>query len=121
MSLKINKDQIASVTQHNKLRCNYYDEWTEAGKDTFLFGLLTLNEWDSGYYASFLPAYKTKEEWEKDGLYEPVPKEGLYYDPHLIITMSSGEKINKSFKTINSMEWWVADNLQGVNLIKIED
>jgi hypothetical protein len=35
--------------------------------------------------------------------------------------MSSGEKINKSFKTINSMEWWVADNLQGVNLIKIED
>jgi hypothetical protein len=121
MSLKINKDQIASVTQHNNLKSHYYDEWTEAGKDTWFFGLLTINEWRAGYYSSFLETYSTKEQWEKDGYYEPVPKGGLYYDPHLIITMSSGENINKSFKSVNDMEWWVADNLKGVNLIKIVD
>ena len=118
MSLKINKDQIASVTQHNKLKCFYY-EWIEAGKDTFLFGLIKIDEWDSGYRGSFLKTYFTKEQWEKDGLYEPVPKGGLYYNPHLIIKMSNGEEISKSFKSINDMESWVADNLQGVNLIKI--
>lgn len=121
MSLKINKDQIASVTQHNNLKSRYYDEWTEAGKDTWFFGLLKINEWGAGYYSSFLETYSTKEQWEKDGYYEPVPKGGLYYDPHLIITMSSGENINKSFKSVNDMEWWVADNLKGVNLIKIVD
>ena len=121
MSLKINKDQIASVTQHNQLKSRYYDTWIEGGKNTLLFGLIKVDEWDAGYRGSFLRTYFTKEQWEGDGFYEPVPKEGLYYNPHLIITMSSGEKINKSFRTINSMEWWVADNLQGVNLIKIED
>lgn len=121
MSLKINKDQIASVTQYNKLKSHYYDEWTEAGKDTLFFGLLTINKWDGGYYSCFLGTYRNKEQWEKDGYYEPVSKGGLYYNPHLIIKMSNGESITKSFETVTSMEWWVADNLKDVNLIKIVD
>ena len=119
MGLKINKDQIVSVTQHNELKCNYYDTWIEAGKETWFFGLLTIREWDAGYRASFLQTYFTKEQWEKDGLYEKEPKGGLYYKPHLIITMSNGKDTSKSFKTIEAMESWVADNLNGVNLIVI--
>ena len=121
MSLKINKDQIASVTQHNELKSSYYDEWTEAGKETWFFGLLTVNSWEGGYHSSFLNTYENKEQWEKDNYYEKEPKGGLYYDPHLTIKMSNGESITKYFKTISSMEWWVVDNLKGVNLIKIID
>jgi hypothetical protein len=121
MSIKINKDQIVKVTQHNDLKCHYYDQWTEAGKDTFFFGLLKVNEWDAGYRASFRQTYFTREQWEKDGFYEKEPKGGLYYSPHLIIKMSSGTNVNKSFKTIEAMELWVTENLQGVNLITITD
>ncbi len=121
MKLQINKDQISSITQHNEKICRYYDEWTEAGRDTWFFGLVTINKWEAGYYSSFLPTYRTKEEWEKEGLYEKEPKGGLYYYPHLIITMSSGEDVNKSFKSITEMEWWKVHNLKGVNLIEIID
>ncbi len=121
MSLKINKDQIASVTQHNELKSRYYSEWTEAGKDTWIFGLLTINEWKGGYYSSFLNTYRNKEEWEEDNYYEKEPKGGLYYYPHLVIRLSNGENITKFFKSINSMEWWIADNLKDVNLIIIND
>ena len=119
MSLKINKDQIVSVTQHNELKSRYYDEWTEAGKNTLLFGLIKVDEWDAGSRASFLQTYFTKEQWEKDGYYEKEPKGGLYYRPHLIISMSNKNDINKSFKTIEEMEIWVDINLKGVNLIVI--
>lgn len=121
MSLKINKDQIVSVTQYNQLKSGYYDTWIEGGKNTLLFGLIKVDEWDAGYKSSFLRSYFTKEEWEKDGYHEPVPKGGLYYDPHLIIIMSGGTNVNKSFETIEAMELWVTENLQGVNLITITD
>ncbi len=121
MSLKINKDQIVSVTQHNELKCRYYDEWVEAGKNTLLFGLIKVSEWAGGYRASLLPTYYTREQWEKDGFHEKEPKCGLYYRPHLIITMSNGEIFNKSFDAVSQMEWWIADNLEGVNLIKIKN
>jgi hypothetical protein len=49
MSLKINKNQIASVTQHNQLKSRYYDTWIERGKNTLLFGLIKINEWNSGF------------------------------------------------------------------------
>lgn len=121
MGLKINKDQIVKVTQHNDLKCRYYDTWTEAGKDTFFFGLLKVNEWDAGYRASFLQTYFTKEQWENDGFYEKESKGGLYYRPHLVIKMSAGTNVNKSFKTIEEMESWIDENLHDVNLIKITD
>jgi hypothetical protein len=86
---------------------------------TIFFGLIKIEEWDSRYESSFLRSYFTKKQWEADGYYEKEPGGGLYYDPHLIIKMSGGESISKSFKSVNSMECWIAENLQGVNLIKI--
>jgi hypothetical protein len=121
MSLKINKDQIVSVTQYNQLKSRYYDTWIEGGKNTLLFGLIKVDEWDAGYKSSFLRSYFTKEEWEKDGYYEKEPKGGLYYKPHLIISMSNKNDINKSFETIEEMEIWVDVNLRGVNLITIRE
>ena len=53
MSLKINKDQIVSVTQYNQLKSRYYDTWIEGGKNTLLFGLIKVDEWDAGYKSSY--------------------------------------------------------------------
>ena len=119
MKLDIIKEQIVSIAQYNKLKSSRF-EWIEAGKDTILFGAITVNQWNSRYSSSFFGSYETKENWEADGFVEFEPKSGLYYKPHLIITTADGVNHKRIFQTVNDMESWRADHLYGMNLIEIE-
>ena len=120
MNLKINKEQIATVQVKEPEKSKQYAEWTEAGKETLLFGLITINEWPGGYYNEYFKNYHNKEEWEKDGYFEPEPKGGLYHKPQVILEMSSGRKVKKTFESSMDMGFWVHDNLKDLDLINIK-
>lgn len=119
MGLKINKAQIASVKVNYPEKINTYSQWTEPGRDSLLFGLITIREWEGGYYSEFFRDYLNKEDWEKDGYFEPEPKGGLYNKPNVVLTMSSGRKIKKVFESSYDMGFWISDYLKGIELIEI--
>jgi hypothetical protein len=120
MKLDLIKEQIVSITQHNKLKSKWHYGWVEPGKDTILYGAITVNQWNGKYGSMFKGSYETKEEWEADGYIEYEPKGGLYYKPHLVIATADGVNHTRSFDTVEAMESWRADHLYGMNLIEIK-
>jgi hypothetical protein len=50
-----------------------------------------------------------------------IENDKAFYYPHIIFTLSSGQKCTKYFKNMSELVKFKSLNLQGINVIKIEE
>jgi hypothetical protein len=72
MKLDLIKEQIVSITQHNKLKSKWHYKWVEPGKDTIFYGAITVNRWntaDGVNHTRSFDSVEAMESWRADHLY----------------------------------------------------